>query len=398
MGKNLELHLQAKALVALHGGNVKEASRASGIARTTLRNRLEIDPAFADGMEAAGATSTPGLMWAKTGIQPDGMSYSLMLKPGTQEFSSFLDQIRDTVDDLMFGKRPKLPPRFEARAGNLMVLDPADVHIGKLCVKSETGYTYDEAIAEHRLIEGCRVLLERGMKSDVTTVLFVIGNDISHIDTPKRTTTSGTSQDTAGSLFSIFRVAEAAYIRIVNMILEMGLQVVIMFNPSNHDWVQGFGIARVVRGWFHDHPNVTASEYGVSERHRKYLRFGRNLLGLAHGDGTKESDLSDIMLAEARSHHADAILRYWYVHHYHHKMRKALGVRSQEREKDHIAMTVIRSGPGAMEGDNCYIEYVRSPSPPDGWHDRNGYLNRQAVEAFVHCPQDGQIDRFTRWF
>lgn len=44
------------------------------------------------------------------------------------------------------------------------------------------------------------------------------------------------------------------------------------------------------------------------------------------------------------------------------------------------------------------IEYVRSPSAPDGWHDRNGYLNRQAVEAFVHSPHDGQKKRFTEWF
>jgi hypothetical protein len=398
MGKNRELHEAAVALVAAHGGNVHAASRASGIARTTLRNRLTLDPAIADGMDAVGTDVIPRLLWAKSGPDAEGMSYSAMLRPGTQEFTTFLDLIRDTVGDLMTGKHPKLPPRFEERAGNLMVLDPADVHIGKLSVASETGYTYDEAIAEHRLVEGCRVLLERGVKSDVTTVLFVIGNDISHIDTPRRTTTSGTAQDTAGSLFSIFRVAQRAYIRIVNMILEMGLHVVIMFNPSNHDWVQGFTIAQVVQAWFRNHENVTVSDYGVSERHRKYMRFGRNLVGLTHGDGAKEGDLSDIMLTEARSHHSDAILRYWYVHHYHHKMRRALGVRSQQREKDHIAMTVIRSGPGAMEGDNCHIEFVRSPSPPDGWHDRNGYLNRQAVEAFVHCPQDGQIDRFTRWF
>lgn len=397
MGNNRDLHEAAVALVAAHGGNVALAAREAGIARTTLRNRLDLDPAIADGMDAVGTDMVPGLLWAKTKDE-NGTSYSALLKPGAKEFPAFLDHIRDTVGDLMTGKHPKLPPRFEARQGCMMVLDPADVHIGKLSVAAETGYTYDEKIAEHRLVEGCRVLAEKGLMNGATSVLFVIGNDIAHIDHPHRMTTSGTPQDTSGSIFSIYRVAQRAYIRVIGMLLEMGMSVVVMFNPSNHDWVLGFSIAQVVQAWFREHPNVTISDYGVSERHRKYVVFGRSLIGLTHGDGAKEADLPSIMLTEARSHMVVAPLAYWYVHHYHHKIRKSLGVRSQDREKDHIAMTVIKSGIGAMEGDNCTIEYVRSPSPPDGWHDRNGYLNRQAVEAFLHDPQDGQVMRFTNWF
>lgn len=394
MGKNRELHEAAKALVAVHGGNVLAASRASGIARTTLRHRLELDPAIADAMDAVGTDMVPNLVWDKRDPK-----FSVMLKPGAKEFPAFLDHIRDTVADLMTGKRPKLPPRFEPRTGSMLVLDPADVHIGKLSVASETGYRYDEVIAEHRLIEGCRVLAERGLANGCATVLFVIGNDIAHIDTPRSTTTSGTHQNQAGvSIFDIHRICQLAYIRIIHMLLEMGLTVNVMFNPSNHDWVLGFSIAQVVQAWFGQHPNVTISDYGVSERHRKYLRFGRNLIGLTHGDGAKEADLGQIMLVEARSHMSEANLNYWYVHHFHHKIKKALGVRSMNREKDHIGMSVFMTGAGQMEGDNVHIEYVRSPSAPDGWHDRNGYLNRQAVEAFVHHPQDGQVLRFTEWF
>jgi hypothetical protein len=51
-----------------------------------------------------------------------------------------------------------------------------------------------------------------------------------------------------------------------------------------------------------------------------------------------------------------------------------------------------------MSYDNIQLEVVRSPSPPDGWHDRNGYVNMQAVEAFIHHPFEGQILRKTEWF
>lgn len=396
MGKNRELHEEAKALVALHG-SIRAAVKASGIARTTLRHRLDLDPAIADGMDAVGTLMRPGLVWAKTKNE-NGTNYSVLMKPTDPQFPAFLEHIAETIDDMLNGTPHDLPPRFDERIGKLLILDPADVHIGKLCVVSETGYRYDTAIAEHRLFEGCRQLLEKGVHNGATAVVLVIGNDIAHIDSPHRKTTSGTPQDTDGSIFTIFDAAQTAYIRVIDLALKMQLPVTLIFNPSNHDWVLGFTIARVIQAWFHDHPNVHASKYGVSERHRKYIRFGRNLIGFTHGDGAKESDLGSIMTVEARPHMSEADKLYWYVHHYHHKIRKALGVRSQSREKDHTEMTVIQTGIGAMEGDNVMVEYVRSPSAPDGWHDRNGYLGRQAVEAFTHDPQDGQVDRFTVWF
>jgi hypothetical protein len=104
------------------------------------------------------------------------------------------------------------------------------------------------------------------------------------------------------------------------------------------------------------------------------------------------------MTAEARAHVSECLHRYWYIHHDHHKDRKAQGVIPHKREKDHIGMTMMHIGVKAMEGDNVMIEHVRSPSAPDGWHHVHAYINRQAVEAFIHHPHDGQVARFTTWF
>jgi hypothetical protein len=67
-------------------------------------------------------------------------------------------------------------------------------------------------------------------------------------------------------------------------------------------------------------------------------------------------------------------------------------------EKDHTGLTAIMAGSASPEGAALLIEYVRSQSPPDGWHDRNGYVNRQGVECFMYHPDDGQKARFTEWF
>jgi hypothetical protein len=383
-------------------GTVRSAARALGISRRSLSERLEfaklkIDPAVKDGMDNLGMEIPPADGWIIGEKDETGRRYSFRFKVDQDNGQDFKDALAEIITGLALPP-PDLPPRFEPTTGNMVIVDPADVHIGKLSVATETGYTYNSDIAEHRLLEGCKALINGGIRNGATHVLLVIGNDIAHIDTPRRTTTSGTPQDTDGSIFTIFKAAMRAYVRVVEYALSQRVTVQIVFAPSNHDWVLGYSIAQTLGARFHDHPNVTATEYALSERHRKYVRFGRNLIGITHGDGAKESDLPQIMLAEARAHIADCPFRYFLVHHYHHKIRKALGIRPMAREKDHIAMTVMHSGAGAMEGDNLSVEYVRSASAPDGWHDRNGYLNRQAVEAFIHCPERGQVMRLTEWF
>jgi hypothetical protein len=382
------------------GGTLTTAADELGMRSNTLRmwwrdNR--VDPAVASGMAALGMDTAPVGGWIKSHTPDEnGLTYSFMLPKSDDE--NFLEQVRATIADAMAEVQPVLPPRFAETDGQLVVLDPADVHIGKLSTVSETGYTYDIDIAVHRLVEGSRLLLVKAKALGATRVLLVVGNDIAHIDTPKRTTTSGTPQDTSGSIFSIYRTASKGYRAIVHMALDMGLAVDLIFCPSNHDWVLGFTIAQELAAWFHGHPNFSATDYNISERHRKYYRFGGNLMVFTHADGAKEADLPQIMLVEARDHIADCPHRYAYLHHFHHRMRRALGVRPMQREKDHIAMTATGVGPGAQEGDNLDIVYVRSPSPPDGWHHRNGYLNRQAVEAFLHHPDEGRKVTLTEWF
>jgi hypothetical protein len=288
-------------------------------------------------------------------------------------------------------------PPARSTSGGLLIIDLADVHIGKLCVASETGYSYSRDVAVRRMIDGTQRLLRKSQGHGIARVLVVLGNDILHIDTPKRQTTSGTPQDTDGSLHQMYLDAQAAYIRVIEL-CAAEYSVDLIYCPSNHDWMMGWALANSIGIWFKNHPNVAATEYNLSQAHRKYYRYESNLIGLTHGDGAKEADLYALMMTEARSHVSDCTHRYWYIHHLHHKIRKAQGVRPHDREKDHIGLTTIKSGMGGQEGDNVQIEYVRSPSPPDSWHDRNGYVSRQAVECFIHDPFDGQNTRLTEWF
>ena len=264
-------------------------------------------------------------------------------------------------------KYPKIK-RKKTEDGHLLVVDPADIHIGKLCTAYETGTDYNQNIAVKRVLEGVKGLLDKSNGFNIDKVLFVAGNDILHTDNAKRQTTAGTSQDTEGMWYDNFLTAKQLYVDIIEMLMQVA-DVEMVFNPSNHDYQSGFFLAQTIEAHFHKSKNVT---FNCSIAHRKYSTYGNSLIGTTHGDGAKQHNLGSLMSIEAKEHWATSEHRYFYTHHVHHKS-----------SKDFI---------------NVSVETLRSPSPADSWHDRNGYISKEAVEAFVHSKTFGQVARLTHFF
>lgn len=258
--------------------------------------------------------------------------------------------------------------REDSRYSHLLVIDPADIHIGKLCDAFETGESYNNQIAVQRVLEGVQGILDKTKGFHIDKILFIGGNDILHIDSPRRTTTAGTSQDTDGMWYSNFLIAKQLYVEILERLLTVA-DVHFTFNPSNHDYVHGFFLADVVRTWFKDCKQIT---FDCSISHRKAFKYGLNLIGTTHGDGAKHGDLPLLMATEFPLEWSQTKHRYVYTHHVHHKT-----------SKDYIGVTV---------------ESLRSPSGTDSWHHRNGYLSIKAIEGFIHHPIQGQVARISHIF
>jgi hypothetical protein len=107
--------------------------------------------------------------------------------------------------------------------------------------------------------------------------------------------------------------------------------------------------------------------------HRKYYRYGENIIGTTHGDGAKETDLPLLMAHESGKDWYECKHRYYYTHHIHHK-----------KSKEYMSVCV---------------ESLRSPSGTDSWHHRNGYQHSpKAVEGYIHCKVNGQVARLTHIF
>lgn len=258
--------------------------------------------------------------------------------------------------------------RKPSKEGHLMVISPADVHIGKLCTSFETGETYNQQIAVKRVMDGVSGLLDSASGWNLDNIHLIIGNDILHTDTPRRTTTSGTPQDTDGMWYENFLNGVRLYVDVINTLKQVA-NVHVSYNPSNHDYTNGFFLAQLIETHFRLDKQVT---FDVSIAHRKYYTYGENLIGSSHGDGAKIQDLPLLMAHESK-HWTDCKHRYIYTHHLHHKTSKDV-------------MSVC-------------VETLRSPSGTDSWHHRNGYQHSpKAIEAFIHHKRNGQIARLTHLF
>jgi len=298
--------------------------------------------------------------------------FSIFAKPNEFTRNEFLK----SIEELISNYSPSYPqidyPKRED--GHLLIINPADVHIGKFADSLETGDDYNIEIAKERVREGVKGILRNAEGYPLEKILFCIGNDILHTDNVSGSTTKGTPQDTDGKWFRHFTEALELYVEIVEMLIQIA-PVDCVHSMSNHDYMSGFHLAHALKSWYR---NTDSVKVDAEPKHRKYYSWKNSLIGLTHGDGAKLNNLPLHMAQEEPIMWANTKYRYWYLHHLHHKQRYKF-----MSSFDNIGVTV---------------EFLRSPSGSDSWHYQKGYTGSiKAVEGFVHNKY-GQIAHLTHIF
>lgn len=306
-----------------------------------------------------------------------------------------IEQERKLFDDFLERVKKRSPrlKKSPVPTKTLAIPSAYDAHIGKHCELIRTGndYTPDKAVLQVR--EGVQALMAMSKPFGVSDILLPMGNDIVHVDNNANTSTSGTPQDSYGSVESQMLLAAELYISLITEMAQT-CNVWLAHVHSNHDRVTGWAVSQIVAAHFHNNPRVKWSKDGLSQQHRKYFVFGDNLIMLHHGEA-KEERLMGVIEAEAREAVAQTKRTYVYQGHVHHHQRNSRGINTENIGKDHSALTVMKAG-GRAE-NRMHVETVRSPSPADDWHSRNIFSNMPAVEMFLHNEQS-QFARFTHWF
>ena len=300
-----------------------------------------------------------------------GEHYSINVKGAENEtfnYHEFKQDFIDTVEKI----RPnhiKIERNELIEDSHALLIDPADIHINKLCSAFETGEDYNSQIAVQRVKQGVYSILKKSKYFNIDKIILIVGNDVLNTDNARSQTTKGTQQDTHLKWFDAFIMAKQLYIDIIETLVQIA-DVEVIYNVSNHDEMSGFFLMDSLYSWYNTHENI---EFNRSPSHRKYTTYGKNLIGTTHGDGAKQNDLPLLMCHEASNYWHNCKHRYWFTHHVHHKTSRDI-------------MSV-------------QIESLRSPSPADSWHHKSGYQHSPlAIEGFIFHKEFGQVARLTTLF
>ena len=276
-------------------------------------------------------------------------------------------EIRAEIEELKAIAKQELkrPVAVKQRKDTGLMLEIAtpDLHAGKLCWPVETGGApYDVKISIATFERAIEVLLERTQNFAISEVLLCIGNDLFNSDNPEGTTTGGTAVSNDGRFHRTFRQVRSMMVRTIERLRTIA-NVRVVCVPGNHDMQTAYHLADSLECYFHSDKDITIENAPLS---RKYVRWGKCLIGFCHGHEDKRSDLALLMASERPQDWAETLFREWHTGHYH---------KVQNEEYHGVRVRVLSA--------LC---------SQDDWHAIKGYVNNlRTAQAFVWSKTEGLI-------
>lgn len=267
------------------------------------------------------------------------------------------EQVRAVLDANLQARKPvtaKYPTHKESAVLQGVVI--ADPHLAKYAWPTETGgKPYDLMIAATLVRQAAAKLLADGDRRGVGRRAIWILGDYFHYDTPSGTTTGGTAMDRDGRVPKMIREGAAVLYDIIEQSAKH-CQTDVVLVPGNHDYVLTYALREALSAYFRNDERVTVDAGATT---RKYVEWGRCLIGLTHGDKARKR-LGELMAAEVPEAWGRSVYREVHTGHLH-----AIA------EVQSVAGVVVRTAP--------------SLSPPDGWHALEGFVGSvRGMEAFYY--------------
>ena len=250
----------------------------------------------------------------------------------------------------------------------------ADLHFGKLASESTCGERYDHEIAAERFWKIIDEAVEYIKKEKtVEKIVFFWSQDFFHVDTRANKTTAGTPQDVSLTYTDMLCKGIDLLVEAIRK-LEKLAPVETFYVRGNHDSDTSLAAAKALEVAFRYDANVTVD---ASSSPRKYVKYGVNLFGFAHGDmDGKQNEHGDTMKDEAKEYWADSTNKEFFMGHYHHQK------------------TVVDEDHGGI-----ICRYLMSPTSPDMWTKNKGFVGSQkGAELFIRGKKEGRICNYNITF
>jgi hypothetical protein len=274
-----------------------------------------------------------------------------------------MDAIKEIAEPFRGKSRKRKPPRT-TKKDLLCVYPMGDPHIGMFAWAKETGADFDLSIAEMQLVEATRQLVSLAPPAETGMVINL--GDMVHADNYDNNTAAGTRLDVDTRWPKVVGVALKIMRLLVDLALTKHRKVIVVSKAGNHDKHTGMLIAIALAMYYENNPRV---EVDTSPDVFSYRRFGKNLIGVTHGNTVKPADLPNVMACDRANDWGETKHRYWYTGHVHHESRK--------------------------EYAGCIVETFRTLAPRDAWHHASGYRSGQDMKLHVLHAEHGRVNEHT---
>lgn len=234
-----------------------------------------------------------------------------------------------------------------------------DAHIGMRAFGRETKHhNFDTDIATEQLREAVDYLVDK-MDTAETGMLVDVG-DYMHANGHANTTFSGTPLDVDTRHRSTMFEAAMCMRYMINRMLDKCLKVIVVVARGNHNDDAAPAIELMLRFAYENEPRVKVLE---TEGYYHYIEYGKNLLGITHGDKQKAESLVSCMSADMPQAWGRTVFRMWLTGHYHKEATKTF--------------------PG------CKHKVCAALPPPDTWHSSHGFKGDGEMEMMTFKRSGG---------
>ncbi len=282
--------------------------------------------------------------------------------------------LRDLVAQLLEDLDKKAPhyPTFKwskKKEPHLLEIAIVDTHIGANILSYQTGGNWTPQDAADSVPWATQALVHRAGEMEIERVVFVMGNDHLHYDNFAKTTTSTrhVMPDTHIEFNTAFKLAKDSITQSVDWLIDNVAPVDVVIVPGNHDANSTMALGECLKSHYRHTPD--AVRFIESPHPRRYIQYGVNLIGFAHGHVGKPERSVLAMPQE--------VMEAW--------------ASSRVQEIHHGHFHTIRTHD--IGGIIC--RFLPSLCPATHWATKQGFLSQLGAYGFAYHREHGQVARFS---
>lgn len=247
---------------------------------------------------------------------------------------------------------------------NVIVL--SDAHIGLYAWAEETGVGWNLKTARQMIVGAVKYLIDAAPPCEEALIANL--GDYIHTDNKSYKTTSGSHPlDVDGRWAEVVAVGVDALVSCIDFALAKHKTVRVINQCGNHDYHTAIMMNIGLSMAYKNNPRVILES---SAPVYNYVRYGKVLVGITHGDKRiKPDELPLVMAADRPGDWGDSLYRYWYTGHLHHQRKFE------------------------PTGSNCTIETFRIMAGRDAWHQGQGYRAGREMQSIILHRDFGETAR-----